>query len=163
VALDHRSSGDMILSRQNLPARAERRGRRPAGSARGVCAREPEEAPDLLLIGSGSVHLLVEVASGSRRGVAAHQLPIWELFESQPEAYRHQVLPPGLRARLVVEAGCRLGWERYAGHWGLVHGIDRFGESAPAGALAGEFGFTVEHLLCLSSEALARVRAQSAG
>ena len=58
-------------------------------------------------------------------------LPSWELFEEQPEEYRQSVLPPEITARVTVEAGATLGWERYAGLQGTVIGLERFGASAP--------------------------------
>jgi transketolase len=71
-------------------------------------------------------------------------MPCWELFGDQPQEYRDSVLPPTVRKRLAVEAGSPMGWERYVGLDGEIHGIKRFGASAPAKDLAREFGFTPE-------------------
>jgi transketolase len=67
-----------------------------------------------------------------------------ELFERQPAAYRHEVLPPSLRARVAIEAAHPMPWYRWVGDQGIVIGLDRFGASAPAERLFREFGFTPE-------------------
>ena len=69
-------------------------------------------------------------------------LPCWELFEQQDRAYRQSVLPPGVKARVAVEAASSFGWGRYVGDEGMTIGIDRFGASAPADVLYREFGVT---------------------
>jgi len=69
-------------------------------------------------------------------------MPSWDLFETQPEAYKEQVLPNRCKTRIAVEAGSTTGWERYVGDKGITLGINRFGASAPAGVLAEKFGFT---------------------
>jgi len=69
-------------------------------------------------------------------------MPCWELFEAQDAAYRASVLPPTLTARVAVEAGRSLGWERYVGTQGAVVGVDRFGTSAPFQQIYDHFGLT---------------------
>ena len=80
----------------------------------------------------------------TERGVQARvvSMPSWELFEKQPQAYKDAVLLPQVTARLAVEAGVRLGWDRYVGLQGDVVSIERFGASAPVKILWQEFGFT---------------------
>jgi transketolase len=73
-------------------------------------------------------------------------MPSWELFESQPDEYRHSVLPPDISARVAVEAGVELGWERYIGPQGAFVGMRGFGASAPAGVLMKYFGITPENV-----------------
>jgi transketolase len=73
-------------------------------------------------------------------------MPSWELFEAQPKAYRDAVLPPSVTARVVVEAGVPVGWDRYAGSEGEIIAMGRFGASAPYQRLAQEFGFTAENV-----------------
>ena len=80
--------------------------------------------------------------------------PSWELFEEQDEAYREEVIPARCRRRIVVEAGSRLGWEKWAGSEGRFLCLDHFGDSAPAGVLAEKFGFTVAAVLEAVDEAL---------
>jgi transketolase len=64
-----------------------------------------------------------------------------------PGAYRHEVLPPDVSARIAVEAGSPLGWERFTGSQGIIIGMHRFGASAPAKDLFKTFGFTVEAVI----------------
>ena len=73
-------------------------------------------------------------------------MPSWELFEEQPQAYRDEVLPPAVRARVAVEAAATFGWRKYVGDQGDVVGLDHFGASAPAKVLFEKFGFTPEHV-----------------
>jgi len=74
-------------------------------------------------------------------------IPSTNVFESQNQAYRDSVLPPAVKRRVAVEAGVSDGWYKYVGFDGKVIGLDRFGESAPAGELFKEFGFTVENVV----------------
>jgi transketolase len=80
-------------------------------------------------------------------------MPSWELFDSQDEAYRNQVLPPDIHQRLAVEAGVSFGWYKYVTAEGVVIGLDRFGDSGPAEEIFKEFGFTVENV-CKKAKAL---------
>jgi transketolase len=75
--------------------------------------------------------------------------PSWELFEEQDEAYRDSVLPKHITARLAVEAGATLGWERYARS---VLGLDHYGASAPYKVIFEKFGFTVENVVARAKE-----------
>lgn len=152
VAIESRTRPTvLVLSRQDLPV-IDRGGCAPAaGLARGAYVLWESAAgavPEVILIGTGSeVHVCLEagrrLAAGGRRARVV-SMPSWDLFEAQPAAYRDEVLPPTAGARLVVEAGVGMGWERYAGPGGRVLSVDRFGASAPSHVLAREFGFTVE-------------------
>jgi transketolase len=106
--------------------------------------------PRLILIGTGSeVHVALEAARRlAARGIGARvvSMPSWELFERQPPAYRLEVLPPSVTARVAVEAGSPHGWERYVGPDGAVIGMTRFGASAPYQVLMEQFGFTAENV-----------------
>jgi transketolase len=74
-------------------------------------------------------------------------MPCTELFEEQPQAYRDEVLPPSVTARLAIEAGVRQGWDRYVGPQGDVICLDRFGASAPGDVAMRELGFNLENVL----------------
>ena len=74
-------------------------------------------------------------------------MPCWEFFDKQPREYREAVLPPSVRARLSIEAGATLGWQKYVGDAGGSIGVDRFGASAPGEVVMREYGFTVEHVV----------------
>ena len=126
----------LILTRQDLPTL-------PKGNLErgGYVVRE---GSDVTIIATGSE---VSAALGAadvldRDGLSARivSLPCWELFDSQPVAYRNEVL--GIAPRVSVEAGSVFGWERIVGPGGLSIGIDHFGASAPAEVLAEQFGFT---------------------
>jgi transketolase len=69
-------------------------------------------------------------------------MPSWEIFEQQDQAYRDQVLPPSVRARVSVEEGSVIGWDRYVGTTGAKIGMHTFGSSAPFKDLQTKFGFT---------------------
>ena len=102
---------------------------------------------------SGSeVSLILEAAQKLHeegRGVRVVSFPSWELFEMQDDAYRESVLPKRIQARLAVEAGASLGWERYAKS---VIGIDHYGASAPYKVIFEKFGFTVENVVARAKE-----------
>ena len=151
-------------------AEAERRAGqyRDAGVPRGgyVLYESAGGPAELLLIATGSE---VELALAGlklleregRRGRLV-SMPSWELFAAQPESYRAAVLPPGIAARLAVEAASPLGWERFVGLDGAVLGMDGFGASAPAEELAHHFGFTPERVASLAREIWARSAAREA-
>ncbi|MCC7198722.1 MAG: transketolase [Gammaproteobacteria bacterium] len=107
--------------------------------------------PALILIASGSeVGLILAAAERlEREGIAVRcvSMPSWDLFEAQPLAYRDEVLPPAVSARLAVELGVPQGWHRWVGERGDMLGIERFGASAPAEVLLREYGFTVDSVV----------------
>ena len=74
-------------------------------------------------------------------------MPCWEFFENQPREYRDEVLPPSVRARLSIEAGVTLGWQKCVGDKGGSIGVDRYGASAPGEVVMREYGFTVDHVV----------------
>ena len=82
-------------------------------------------------------------------------MPSWELFQAQSEDYRREVLPPGVRARLAIEAGGMIGWERWVGDEGGVVGLNRFGASAPGEVVMKELGFSVENVVARARALLA--------
>jgi transketolase len=147
----------LALSRQKLPildrvALASAEGVRQGG----YVLRDGAGTPELILLATGSeVHLALAAAdrltAGGRR-VRVVSLPCWELFDAQPESYRHQVLPPKVRARVSIEAAATMGWHRFVGDAGVAIGIDHFGASAPADRLFQEFGFTVEAIVAAAEK-----------
>jgi transketolase len=105
-------------------------------------------APQAIVIATGSE---VQIAVAARESLAKAGVPVrvvsmpsWELFEAQTQAYRDSVLPPDISARVSVEAGSTLGWERYVGRAGARIGMSSFGASAPASDLYKHFGITAE-------------------
>jgi transketolase len=122
-----------------------------------VLCDAPNGNPELILLASGSeVSLIVAAAERlQQQGVAVRcvSMPSWELFEALPQAERDAVLPPSVSARLAVESGVSLGWERYVGARGELLGVERFGASAPAEVVLREYGFTVDNV-CARGRAL---------
>ena len=114
----------------------------------------------MILIGTGSeLQLAFRAAEALEAdGIPARvvSLPCWELFE-QPGRGRTAttVLPPAVRARVAVEAGVSLGWERWVGDEGAIVGLDHFGASAPAGTIFERFGFTVDRVADVARDVLA--------
>jgi len=111
--------------------------------------------PELILMASGSeVSLIMDAAQKlfeEGKGIRVVSFPSWELFEKQDDSYKESVLPKNIAARLAVEAGARLGWERYAKS---VIGIDHYGASAPYKVIFEKFGFTVENVIAKAKELL---------
>jgi transketolase len=135
----------LIFTRQNLPVLEGDHVRQ--GVARGAYVlHDSEGTPDVILLASGSeVHIAVEAAGQlAGEGIRARvvSMPSWELFEQQDEAYRESVLPSAITARVSIEAGRTLGWERYVGSRGMSIGVDTFGASAPYERLYQEYGLT---------------------
>ena len=147
----------LVLSRQKLPFLGER----DAAVSRGAYVLHDAggERPDVVLIATGSeVSLALDAAKIlADRGTTARvvSMPCWEYFSAQDRAYRDSVIPPSVRARVSIEAGATLGWERWIGDLGVAVGIDHFGASAPAPALAEAFGFTPARVADVASGLLA--------
>jgi len=150
----------LALSRQPLPTLDRSRYASAAGLAQGayVLADAPGGKPEVILIASGSeVSLAVEahetlVAQGIRSRVVS--MPSWDIFDHQPESYRKSVLPPDVHARVVIEQASTLGWERYAGNYGHIIGMNTFGASAPLKELQRKFGFHPEQVVAAAKEQL---------
>jgi transketolase len=158
-ALEHRSGPvALALTRQKLPV-IDRTKYAPAHHlSRGgyILAGAPD--PSLILIGTGSEVSLALAAyeTLSAEGVKARvvSLPSWELFEKQPLSYRESVFPPSVAARVAVEAGVKLGWERYIGLKGEFVGMSSFGASATAEAAFKGFGITVDAVVAAARKVL---------
>ena len=148
----------LILTRQKLPTVDRNRYAAASNLAKGAyILSEAEGTPDIILIATGSEVWLIVAAQEElkKENIQARvvSMPSWELFESQDQSYRDEVLPPALTKRLTVEAGITLAWHKYATTSGDVLGIDRFGESGPGDQVLAAFGFTVENV-CNRARAL---------
>jgi transketolase len=152
----------LALSRQPLPTLDRSKYAAASGVARGayVLGDAPGGTPEVILIGSGSeVSLVVQtherlVAEGIRSRVVS--MPSWEIFDHQPQEYRDSVLLPQVKARVAVEQGSTLGWERYVGPTGRVIGMKTFGASAPLKELQRKFGFEPERVAAAAKEQLGK-------
>jgi transketolase len=138
----------LVFTRQKLPV-LDRRALAPAkGLHRGayVLWESGAGSPEVILIGTGSeVHIALKAArqlASEGTGVRVVSMPSWDLFDEQTVDYREMVLPPAVKARVAVEAGAKLGWERYVGLEGRVVGMEGFGASAPGPVLYEKFGIT---------------------
>ncbi len=152
----------LSLTRQKLPTLAGTAEKAREGVRRGGYVLRDAAGgrdPQIILIGTGSELKLAFAAATAleEEGVAARvvSLPCWERFELQDRSYRDGVLPPAVRARVAVEAGVSLGWDRWVGDAGAIVGLDHFGASAPAGTIFEKFGFTVDRLVGVARDVLA--------
>jgi len=138
----------LLFTRQNVPVLTGDARAIWDGVERGAYVLSEAEGgdPAVILIGTGSeVHLALDAQKLlAEKGVRARvvSMPSWERFERQPQEYRDSVLPPEITARVAVEAGVTLGWEKWVGPQGAVVGVDRFGASAPYQTIYEQFGLT---------------------
>jgi transketolase len=150
LAIERRSGPtSLVFSRQNL-AHIERTAEQVAAIARGgYVVSDCEGTPDAIIIATGSeVDLAVKAAEAmGDRAIRVVSMPSTDIFDAQDADYKESVLPQAVTARVAVEAAVTDGWWKYVGTNGAVLGIDRFGESAPAGDLFKAFGFTVDNLV----------------
>jgi transketolase len=154
IAIEHTAGPTaLVFSRQALPVLAGTAHGGAEGALLGayVLSEAPHGRPDAILIATGSeVSVALEAqALLAAQGVQARvvSMPCWELFERQRREYIDDVLPPDVRARVSIEAGVTLGWERWIGGDGEAIGIvDRFGASAPYETIMRELGFTAENV-----------------
>jgi transketolase len=154
----------LCLSRQNLPVvdRASGTGLASAdGTARGgyVLADPADGQAEVILISTGSE---VQIALAARdqlagEGIRARvvSMPCVEWFEEQDAAYRAEVLPPHIRARVSIEAGIALGWRQFVGDAGRTISLEHYGASAAYEKLYEEFGLTAEHVVAAARESIA--------
>ena len=143
----------IVLSRQTLPDLPETDVPYAEGMARGAyIVKHETREPDYTLIATGSeLSLALDVAKElEKRGKAVRvvSMPCTELFEQQGPDYKRSLLGGNIGRRVSIEAGVEMGWHRYIGlRPGIAIAMEDFGASAPASALAKEFGFTVDAIL----------------
>ena len=158
VALDpaRKSPMVLVLTRQKTPFLGERKAPVAQG---GYVIADADGTPDLLLIATGSeVSLAIDakkILDGKDIRTRVVSMPSFRLFDEQPQSYKDEVLPPACTARMSIEAGATFGWSQYVGQHGYSFGIDHFGRSAPAAAIAHAFGFTAENIANVALEKFA--------
>lgn len=152
AALEH-SEGPaaLILTRQGVPVLDQKKYHSAEGVLKGAYVLyDSSVKPELILMASGSeVNLILEAAKILEKEnikVRVVSFPSWELFDRQSEEYKESVFPYSVTARISVEAGVALGWQKYTGNLGTNLSIERFGASAPEKILMEKFGFTVENI-----------------
>jgi len=151
----------LVMTRQTVPVFDRSKYAAAAGVQKGgYVLADCEGEPELILIATGSE---VQLALGAHEtligeGVRSRvvSLPCWELFERQDQAYRDEVLSPGVRARVAIEEGSPMGWERYVGTEGSIMAMRTFGQSAPFKDVEAEFGFTPDEVARVARETLER-------
>jgi transketolase len=152
----------LVLTRQAVPTFDRSKYSSAEGVSRGAYILADAEGgkPDVILMATGSeVYLCIEAYEKLKlEGVAARvvSMPSWELFEHQDDAYREQVLPAAVTARVAVEQASVLGWARYAGSKGRIIGMHTFGASAPLKDLQKKFGFNPDAIVKAAHESLGR-------
>ena len=141
----------LALTRQDLPTLDRTKYASASGAVKGgyvLADAAGKGKPDVILMATGSeVQIAVEAhekltAQGIRSRVVS--LPSFELFDEQPAAYRDEVLPPSVTARVAVEAGVRQCWDKYLGFTGAFVGLDTYGASAPYQEIYQHRGITPE-------------------
>ncbi len=124
--------------------------REAGGGPNWIEGRGADGNEGIILIGTGSELQLAfgaaEVLEREGHPTRVVSMPCWELFEMQDRQYRDAVLPPAVRARVSIEVGATLGWDRWVGDHGAMIGLDHFGASAPAQTIFEKFGFTTERV-----------------
>ncbi len=141
----------LVFSRQNLPHINRTQDQIDAVTRGGYVLADCDGQPEAIIIATGSeVELAIkaaEVLTANGKKIRVVSMPSTNVFDAQDVTYKESVLPASVTKRLAVEAGVTDGWWKYVGSNGRVMGLDRFGESAPAGLLFKEFGFTVENVV----------------
>ena len=141
----------LVFSRQNLPHVPRTQQQIADISRGGYVLSDCDGQPEAIIIATGSeVELALnasDVLKASGKKIRVVSMPSTNIFDAQDAAYRESVLPAAVTKRVAVEAGVTDGWWKYVGTNGKIVGLDRFGESAPAGQLFKEFGFTVENVV----------------
>jgi len=150
----------LILTRQSLPVYDRSQMGDAANLSKGayVLLDTDRIYPDVLLIATGSeVQFAVEAhAKLAEQGIGAHviSMPSWELFEEQSDEYKEFVLPSSVKARVAIEAGISMGWQKYVGPQGTIIGLDRFGASAPYKEIYEHLGFTTDNVVLRALETI---------
>jgi transketolase len=148
----------LVLSRQPLITFDRAQTAPAANAARGayVLADLGGKKPEVILMASGTeVQIVYDAAqqlAAAGTPVRVVSFPSWELFAEQDEAYQKSVLPDEIKARLAMEAGIGMGWERWVGDNGKILSIEHFGASAPYQTIYENFGMTAAHVVKMVNE-----------
>lgn len=154
VALERKDGPTALaLSRQGLPIIDRKQGPAADLTAKGayIVSEASKSEPDLILLATGSEVSLALKAQKELEakdiGTRVVSMPCWELFDQQPQAYKEEVLPPTIKARLAIEAASSFGWHKYVGDHGGIIGIETFGASAPEKIILEKYGFSVANVV----------------
>lgn len=151
TAMTLNAPSTLIFTRQNLPILANHEHIRVGVAHGGYVLADCEGTPEVILIASGSE---VHIAHDAYKQLTAESIkarvvsiPCWELFDAQSDIYKQSVLPSEVWARVSIEAGVTLGWQKYTGTDGINIGVDQFGASAPYERIYEEYGLTAEKMV----------------
>lgn len=146
----------LVFSRQNLTPMARTDEQVKNIEKGGYVLKDCAGTPDVIFIATGSeVGLAVDAAEAMNANVRVVSMPSTDAFDAQDQAYKDSVLIPGVK-RVAIEAGVADSWYKYIGLDGGVVCMKTFGESAPAGDLFKEFGFTVENVVATANKVLGK-------
>uniref|UniRef100_Q31J33 Transketolase n=1 Tax=Hydrogenovibrio crunogenus (strain DSM 25203 / XCL-2) TaxID=317025 RepID=Q31J33_HYDCU len=146
----------LVFSRQNLTPMERTPEQVKNIEKGGYVLKDCDGTPDIIFIATGSeVGLAVEAADAMNEKVRVVSMPSTCAFDTQDQAYRDSVLIPGVK-RVAIEAGVAQSWYKYVGLDGGMVCMSTFGESAPAGELFKEFGFTVENVVATANKVLGK-------
>ncbi len=157
--LEHRDCPTaLLLTRQGLPVIDQNKYGSATNLSKGAYVLADANKPDVLLLASGSeVSVALEAAEKLAAAKIAAQvisMPCWKLFEMQDKEYQDSVLPPGVKARVAIEAGVEQGWSKWLGDKGIFIGMSSFGASAPGKACFEKFGITIEKTVEAAKKAM---------
>jgi transketolase len=163
VALQRKNAPTaLVFSRQAMPTFDRTKFAPASGTLKGAYTLSEAKGgkPQVILIGTGSeLQLCVKAQEAlEKEGIMARVVsaPSLELFAAQPSSYQDEVLPPSVKARVVVEAATSFGWQRWTGDHGKFVTLERFGASAPGAVALKNLGFTVENVVKAAKESLAQ-------
>jgi transketolase len=146
----------LIFTRQDLPIFDNAEYIHEGVAHGGYTLADCEGTPQVILLASGSeVHIAVDAYNTLMQdGIKARvvSLPCWELFDKQDDTYKETILPARVKARISIEAGITLGWQKYTGTNGVNFGVDRFGASAPFEEIYEQFGLTAANLVSAAKQ-----------
>ncbi len=156
-ALENRDAPSaLLLTRQGLTVLDQEKYGSATNVSKGAYVLVSADNPDVLLLASGSeVGLAIEAADKlAAEGITAQivSMPCWELFEKQSQEYKDSVIPPNVKARVGIEAGVELGWNKWVGDKGVFIGMSSFGASAPAKICFEKFGITVDNVVTAAKQ-----------
>jgi transketolase len=159
--LEHRDGPvALLLTRQGLPVLDQNKYSSAANLCKGAYVLAGTDKPDVLLLASGSeVSIALCAAEGlAKENIKANviSMPSWELFEKQSKEYKDSVLPPAVKARVGIEAGVELGWQKWLGDKGIFIGMSSFGASAPYKVCFEKFGITTDAVIAAAKKQLGR-------
>jgi len=162
-ALEHRDGPVALLfTRQGLTVLDQDKYNSATNVSKGAYVLAGADKPDVLLLASGSeVGIAMEAAEKlAAEGITGQvvSMPCWELFEKQSKEYKDSVIPPGIKARVGIEAGVELGWSKWLGGNGIFVGMSSFGASAPGKICLEKFGITAENVIKAAKKTMAKSR-----